>query len=56
MMDLTPHERRELKDLTEQLIEATNNNTYWLNQVRETSIELRDRLNAWLDDDQEPDT
>ncbi|TQN28676.1 hypothetical protein FHX37_4036 [Haloactinospora alba] len=47
-MNLTPQERRELRDLVEQLVQATEGHAFWLNQVRATILALRDRLDAWL--------
>ncbi|TQN33516.1 hypothetical protein FHX37_3538 [Haloactinospora alba] len=47
-MNLTPQERRELRDLVEQLVQATEDHAFWLNRVRELSIELHHRLDALL--------
>ncbi|TQN30400.1 hypothetical protein FHX37_0277 [Haloactinospora alba] len=47
-MNLTPQERQELRDLVEQLVQATEGHAFWLNQVRATILALRDRLDAWL--------
>ncbi|TQN33186.1 hypothetical protein FHX37_3187 [Haloactinospora alba] len=52
-MNLTPQERRELRDLVEQLVQATEGHAFWLNQVRATILALRDRLDAWLGDENE---
>ncbi|TQN30334.1 hypothetical protein FHX37_0208 [Haloactinospora alba] len=47
-MNLTPQERRELRDLVEQLVQATEGHAFWLNRIRATILALRDRLDAWL--------
>lgn len=50
-MELSPQERAVLHDLVDQLVEVTDNNTYWLGQVREIALELRARLDSWLTND-----
>ncbi|WP_046470902.1 hypothetical protein [Allosalinactinospora lopnorensis] len=54
MMDLSPKERHALNDLVDQLVEATEDHAYWLGSVRQTSLELRERLTEWLDTEQPP--
>lgn len=41
---MTPEEWRALRDLADQLIEATDGHAYWINRARDTALELRERL------------
>ncbi len=43
-MCMHPSTYEELKDLVDQLIHATDSNAYWLGQVRDTSLEIRELL------------
>ncbi|MBB4931096.1 hypothetical protein F4561_001916 [Lipingzhangella halophila] len=52
-MTLTPTERHTLRDLVDELIAATEDRTYWLGTVRETSLEVRELLTRH-DDSESP--
>ncbi len=41
---MSPATVRELHDLVEELIAATDEHTYWLGPVRDTSLEIRELL------------
>lgn len=42
--------RRELMDLIDELIAATDDNTYWLGPVRDISLEIRELLTRYPND------
>ncbi|QBI52544.1 hypothetical protein [Streptomonospora litoralis] len=50
---LTEAERRALRDLVDELIEATEDRVFWLGPVRETALEMQRRLGALLDTEEE---
>lgn len=50
---LTDAERTALRDLLDELVEATEDRDYWLGRARETAMEIRHRLSDLLDRDDE---
>ncbi|WP_046469715.1 hypothetical protein [Allosalinactinospora lopnorensis] len=50
-MTLTYTECHALRDLIDELIAATDDNTYWLGPVRDTSLELRELLTGHDDEE-----
>ncbi|TQN33166.1 hypothetical protein FHX37_3166 [Haloactinospora alba] len=52
-MNLTPHERRELRDLLEQLTQAMDGGALWPNQIHDTLQELHACVHTWLGDENE---
>ncbi|TQN27740.1 hypothetical protein FHX37_4469 [Haloactinospora alba] len=50
-MNLTPHERRQLRDLLEQLSQAMEGGALWPNQIHDTLQELHTCVDTWLGDE-----
>ncbi|NYE47638.1 hypothetical protein HDA32_002758 [Spinactinospora alkalitolerans] len=49
-MELTPQERDALKELLDDLIALTDDHEFWLGRVRETSLELRERIAGMVEE------
>ncbi|TQN32082.1 hypothetical protein FHX37_2008 [Haloactinospora alba] len=49
-MNLTPRERRELRELLEDLTQAMDSGALWPGQLRETTRKLHTYVTAWLGD------
>ncbi|GAA3764574.1 hypothetical protein HDA32_005050 [Spinactinospora alkalitolerans] len=52
MSPLTPAERDALTALLDELISATDDREFWLGRVRETSLELRDKIAGMIGDEE----
>lgn len=48
---MTPQEWSALRDLAEQLVRDTEGHACWINRVRDTAVELRDRLDQGRPDE-----
>ncbi|GAA3739595.1 hypothetical protein GCM10022205_27190 [Spinactinospora alkalitolerans] len=49
-VELTPQERDALKELLDDLIALTDDHEFWLGRVRETSLELRERIAGMVEE------
>ncbi|GAA4914633.1 hypothetical protein [Streptomonospora salina] len=47
---LTDAERIALRDLLDEMVEATEDHVFWFGRAREAALEIRRRLGALLDD------
>ncbi|GAA3721994.1 hypothetical protein HDA32_002139 [Spinactinospora alkalitolerans] len=50
MSPLTPEERDALQELLDDLIAATDRHECWFGRVRETSLELRDKITEMINE------
>ncbi|MFD0773685.1 hypothetical protein ACFQZ2_07060 [Streptomonospora algeriensis] len=50
---LTDAERLALRDLLDEMVEATDDHVFWFGRAREAALEIRRRLAALLDREEE---